>query len=113
MTRESDDAKKVFQQLGVHSFKELIQKSGGMVNAFNAIAEKVKGNDSAILSLFGSTMAFNAVVGLTTKQSQAYVDTLESMRNGASLIDEGYQKQLNTEHAEIKKLNSNRSNRTR
>ncbi|MBO6272387.1 phage tail tape measure protein [bacterium] len=104
MTRESDDAKKVFQQLGVHSFKELIQKSGGMVNAFNAIAEKVKGNDSAILSLFGSTMAFNAVVGLTTKQSQAYVDTLESMRNGASLIDEGYQKQLNTEHAQMQRL---------
>ncbi len=104
MTRESDDAKKVFQQLGVHSFKELIQKSGGMVNAFNAIAEKVKGNDSAILSLFGSTMAFNAVMGLTTKQSQAYVDTLESMRNGASLIDEGYQKQLNTEHAQMQRL---------
>ena len=104
MTRESDDAKKVFQQLGVHSFKELIVKSGGMVNAFKAIADKVQGNDSAILSLFGSTMAFNAVMGLTTKQAQAYVDTLESMRNGASLIDEGYQKQLNTEHAQMQRL---------
>ena len=104
MTRESDDAKKVFQQLGVHSFKELIQKSGGMVNAFKAIADKVQGNDSAILSLFGSTMAFNAVMGLTTKQAQAYVDTLDSMRNGASLIDEGYQKQLNTEHAQMQRL---------
>ena len=104
MTRESDDAKVVFKQLGVNSFKELIQKSGGMVNAFKAIADKVKGNDSAILSLFGSTMAFNAVMGLTTKQAQAYVDTLDSMRNGASLIDEGYQKQLNTEHAQIQRL---------
>ena len=104
MTRESDDAKKVFQQLGVHSFKELIQKSGGMVNAFKAIADKVQGNDSAILSVFGSTMAFNAVMGLTTKQAQAYVDTLDSMRNGASLIDEGYQKQLNTEHAQMQRL---------
>ena len=104
MTRESDDAKEVFKQLGVNSFKELIQKSGGMVNAFNAIADKVKGNDSAILSLFGSTMAFNAVVGLTTKQSQAYVDTLDSMRNGVNLLDEGYQKQLNTEHAQMQRL---------
>lgn len=104
MTRESDDAKEVFKQLGVHSFKELIQKSGGMVNAFKAIADKVKGNDSAILSLFGSTMAFNAVVGLTTKQSQAYVDTLESMRHGVNLVDEGYQKQLNTEHAQMQRL---------
>ncbi len=104
MTRESEDSKKVFQQLGVHSFKELIVKSGGMVNAFKAIADKVQGNDSAILSLFGSTMAFNAVMGLTTKQAQAYVDTLDSMRNGASLIDEGYQKQLNTEHAQMQRL---------
>ena len=104
MTRESDDAKEVFKQLGVHSFKELIVKSGGMVNAFKAITDKVKGNDSAILSLFGSTMAFNAVVGLTTKQSQSYVETLESMRNGANLVDEGYQKQLNTEHAQLQRL---------
>jgi len=104
MTRESDDAVKVFRELGVNNFKELIQKSGGMVNAFKAITDKVQGNDSAILSLFGSTMAFNAVVGLTTKQSKAYVDTLESMRNGANLLDEGYQKQLNTEHSQLQRL---------
>ena len=104
MTRESDDAVKVFRELGVNNFKELIQKSGGMVNAFKAITDKVQGNDSAILSLFGSTMAFNAVVGLTTKQSQAYVDTLESMRNGVNLLDEGYQKQLDTEHSQLQRL---------
>ena len=104
MTRESEDTTKVFNALGVKSFKELIQKSGGMVNAFKAITNYVKGNDSAILSLFGSTMAYNAVLGLTTKQSQSYLDTLDSMRNGASLIDEGYQKQYETEHARLQRL---------
>ena len=104
MTRESEDSAKVFKSLGVNNFKELIQKSGGMVNAFKAITDKVQGNDSAILGLFGSTMAYNAVLGLTTKQSQAYVDTLDSMRNGATLVDEGYQKQLNTEHAQMQRL---------
>ncbi len=104
MTRDSKESAAVFKSLGVTSFKELIQKSGGMVNAFKAISDKVKGNDSAILSLFGSTMAFNAVLGLTTNQAQSYVDTLDSMRNGENLIDEGYQKQFNTEHAQIQRL---------
>ena len=104
MLRETDDSKKVFNTLGVKSFKELIQKSGGMVNAFKAITNCVGGNESAILSLFGSTMAYNAVLGLTTKQNKAYVETLNSMRYGTSLIDEGYQKQYNTEHAMMQKL---------
>ena len=104
MLRETDDSKKVFNTLGVKSFKELIQKSGGMVNAFKAITNCVGGNESAILSLFGSTMAYNAVLGLTTKQNKAYVGTLNSMRYGTSLIDEGYQKQYNTEHAMMQRL---------
>ena len=104
MLRETDDSKKVFNTLGVKSFKELIQKSGGMVNAFKAITNCVGGNESAILSLFGSTMAYNAVLGLTTKQNKAYVETLNSMRYGTSLIDEGYQKQYNTEHAMMQRL---------
>lgn len=104
MLRETDDSKKVFNTLGVKSFKELIQKSGGMVNAFKAITNCVGGNESAILSLFGSTMAYNAVLGLTTKQNKAYVETLNSMRYGTSLIDEGYQKQYNTEHAIMQRL---------
>jgi TP901 family phage tail tape measure protein len=104
MIRESDESKKVFHALGVKSFKELIQKSGGMVNAFKAITDCVGGNESAILSLFGSTMAYNAVLGLTTKQNKAYVETLESMRYGTSLIDEGYQKQYNTEHAMMQRM---------
>ncbi len=104
MLRETDDSKKVFNALGVKSFKELIQKSGGMVNAFKAITDCVDGNESAILSLFGSTMAYNAVLGLTTKQNKTYVETLNSMRYGVSLIDEGYQKQYNTEHAIMQRM---------
>ncbi|MBR1620074.1 phage tail tape measure protein, partial [bacterium] len=104
MTRESDEAVKVFKSLGAKNFKDLIQKSGGMVNAFKAITDKVHGNDSAILDLFGSTMAYNAVVGLTTKQSKSYLETLDSMRNGANLLNEGYQKQFNTEHSQLQRL---------
>lgn len=104
MLRTSDDTKKVFDALHVKSFKELIEKSGGMVNAFKAVTDCVGGNESAILSLFGSTMAYNAVLGLTTKQNKTYTETLASMRSGISAIDEGYQKQYNTEHAMMQRM---------
>ena len=104
MTRETEDSVKVFKALGVNNFKDLIQKSGGMVNAFSLVTKQVKGNDAAILKLFGSTEAYNAVVGLTTKQHQTYVDTLNSMRNAPSLVDEGYQKKLDTVNAQLQRF---------
>ena len=104
MTRENEDAVAVFKKLGVHNFKELIQKSGSMVNAFKAVTDQVKGNDAAILKIFGSTEAFNSVLGLTTKQHQTYIDTLNSMRNTPSLVDEGYAKKLDTVNAQMQRF---------
>ncbi len=104
MTRENEDAVAVFKKLGVHNFKELIQKSGSMVNAFKAVTDQVKGNDAAILKIFGSTEAFNSVLGLTTKQHQTYIDTLYSMRSAPSLVDEGYAKKLDTVNAQLQRF---------
>lgn len=104
MTRENKEAVAVFKSLGVNNFKELIQKSGGMVSAFRLVTQQVKGNDAAILKLFGSTEAYNAVVGLTTKQYQAYADALDAMRNQPSFVDEGYQKKLNTANAQMQRM---------
>lgn len=104
MTRENEDAVAVFKKLGVHSFKELIEKSGSMVNAFKAVTDQVKGNDAAILKIFGSTEAFNSVLGLTTKQHQTYIDTLNSMRSAPSLVDEGYAKKLDTVNAQMQRF---------
>ena len=104
MTRENEDAIEVFKKLNVHNFKELIQKSGSMVNAFKAVTEQVKGNDAAILKIFGSTEAFNSVLGLTTKQNQTYIDTLYAMRNTSSLVDEGYLKKLDTVNAQMQRF---------
>lgn len=96
MTRESKESKQVLTHLGAKNFKDLIQKSGGMVGAFKRIADTVKGNDAMILKLFGSTEAYNAVVGLCTKQNKAYVDTLKGMRDGSNAVDEAFIKQSKT-----------------
>lgn len=104
MTRETKESVEVFKALGAKNFKDLIQKSGGMVEAFSRVSKQVKGNDAAILKLFGSTEAYNAVIGLTTNQHQTYVEALNSMRNGPSLVDEGYQKKLNTVNAQLQRF---------
>lgn len=103
MTRESEESRKVLNALGAKSFKDLIQKSGGMVNAFSAIVKQVDGNDAAILQLFGSTEAYNSVVGLTTKQHEKYTEALNAMRNAPPLVDEAYQKQLKTLNSQLQR----------
>lgn len=101
MTRETKESKAVLHSLGAKNFKDLVQKSGGMVNAFGRISKALKGNDAAILQIFGSTEAYNAVIGLTGKQHKAFAETLDGMRDGTSLFDEGYQKQLATSSAQL------------
>ena len=106
MTRETKESKKVLHSLGAKNFKDLVQKSGGMVSAFAKITKQVQGNDAAILQLFGSTEAYNAVVGITTNQHKAYLDTINAMRNGPSLVDEAYIKKLNTVNAGLQRFSN-------
>lgn len=104
MTRETEDSRKVFNALGVKDFKELIQKSGGMVEAFKCVADEVDNNAGAILKLFKSTEAYNAVIGLTNRQYKSYQETLDAMRNQPSFLDEGYQKKLMTANAQMQRM---------
>ena len=109
MTRESKESRKVLTQLGAKNFKDLIQKSGGMVGAFKRITNAVKGNDAMILQLFGSTEAYNAVVGLCTKQNKAYTDTLKGMQDGTNAVDEAFMKQAGTMNNAIQTLKNTSS----
>lgn len=107
LTRESKETKAVFKELGAKNFKDLIEKSGGMVGAFDKVRKSLKGNDEMILKIFGSTEAYNAVMGLTGNQAEAFASTLDSMRNGKDLFDEGYQKQLKTSAAQFQLMQNN------
>lgn len=96
LTRETKDSKKVFDALGAESFSDLIQKSGGMVNAFDLVTKELGGNEAAILKLFGSTEAYNAVLGLTGNQNEKFTQTLNDMRKGANAVDGAFEKQTAT-----------------
>jgi len=107
VTRDSKELNAVLSKLGAKTFKELIQKEGGMVNAFKAITEQVEGNDAAILKLFGSTEAYNAVVQLSGDLNEAFTDTLAGMEDGTLNLSAAFEKQKATTSAQFQLLKNN------
>lgn len=93
LSRATDDQVEIFNKLGAQSFKDLIQKSGGMVNALDKIKTAVGGDEAKIISLVGSVEAYNAVMSLTGATNKVYTQTLDDMRNGADSLSEAYAKQ--------------------
>jgi TP901 family phage tail tape measure protein len=104
LTRETKQSKKVFDALGANSFKDLVQKSGGMVGAFTRIRTELKGNDAQLLELLGSTEALNAVIGLTGNQKGVFTQALGDMRGGANAIDPAYAKKSAQDAAKLQAM---------
>ncbi len=92
MTRESELATKVLDAMGVKTFAQLIEKSGGMVNAFKNITIALGNNDANMIKLFGSVEAYNAVIGLTGKQADVFNQALSDMREGEEKLGEAFDK---------------------
>ena len=105
LTRSSKEQTVIFNKLGAKSFKDLVAKSGGMVNAFNRINKAVGGNEAKMVALMGSINGYKAVMGLTNTVNKSYVETLNDMRNGGNALGEAYEKQaggLNNQMAILK-----------
>lgn len=96
LTRETNQSRKVFASLGADNFQDLIEKSGGMVEAFSRIREATGNNDAEMIRLVGSVEAFNAIIALTDGVNETFVETLDDMRNGANAVDEAFEKQNQT-----------------
>ncbi|MCR5260645.1 MAG: phage tail tape measure protein [Candidatus Gastranaerophilales bacterium] len=93
LTRSSKEQTAIFNQLGAKSFKDLVKKSGGMVNAFKKINDAVKGDEAKMVALMGSVNGYKAVMGLTNTVNGKFVETLNDMRFGSDALSEAYQKQ--------------------
>lgn len=104
LTRETKKSKALFKSLGVQTFKDLVEKSGGMVEAFELIREEIGDNDAALLNLFGSVEAVNAVLGLTGAQSKVFKQTLGDMRHGTNAVDQAFEKMTEGMNAQVKIL---------
>ena len=98
LTRETKLSSKIFKKLGAKDFKDLVKRSGSVVEAFKKIKGETK-DDAELLKLVGSVEAYNAILGLTGQQNEAYVNTLKDMRDGVSSVDEAFEKQSKTNAA--------------
>lgn len=94
LTRSSKEQIEIFNKLGAKSFKDLVAKSGSMVNAFKRIDKAVGGNEAKMVALMGSINGYKAVLALTNTVNGKYVENLDLMRNGGNWLEEAYQKQM-------------------
>ena len=107
LTRQGKLTSAVFKRLGVKDMKELIRQSGGLVPALNRVKSVLRGNDTLMLKLLGSTEALNAVLGLTGNQAESFRDALELMEGGGNGLEEAFGKKLGTHQAVMQRFKNN------
>ena len=93
LAKPTKEAQGLFDQLGVTTFPELIEQTGGMVNAFQAMEEATNGDTQAFAKAIGSGEALTSVIALLTTQSDAFKSSLDDMENGANAVEEAFKKQ--------------------
>lgn len=101
---ESKVATAVFHRLGVKGFRELIEKSGGLVPALEKVRGVVKSSDKKLIEALGGLEAYNAVMSITGNQAGAFKSALESMRSGVDGVSVAFEKQNRTGKATMQRL---------
>lgn len=107
LLRPTGDMEDLFTKLGVTSGRQLLETSGGLVEAFNKIKTAAEGDDAALAKAFGSVEALNAILALTSGEvGESFINTLGTMRSETDLLTEGFEKQKSTTHAQFQLLKS-------
>jgi len=106
LTREGKLTSAVFRHLGAKDFNDLIAKSGGLVPALNRITTAVRGNKKQMLEMLGSTNAFNAVLGLTGNQAEAFREALALMDEGGDTFERKFIEKTQTFQAQQQRMSN-------
>jgi len=104
LLKPTKEAKELFDKLGVETFKELMEKTGGLVPALKALKDATEGNEEQFAKAMSSVEGLNAALSLTGATSEKYNEILEDMRKGGVAVDEAYKKQLQTTMAQYNML---------
>jgi len=93
LLKPTREAQELFNKLGVVSFKELIEKSGGLVEAFNQLVIASEGNEEALAKAAGSVEGLGAILSLTGAQADTFSKTLGTMKGATDVYNEAVAKQ--------------------
>lgn len=105
LEKDTKGTRKIFKKLGVKDFKELVKESGGVVQAFQAVQDKVGNASGAMQKLVGSSEAAAAITGLLGQQGDKQRETLADMRKetiGLTDVQKAASKQFATSASKIK-----------
>lgn len=101
LKKPTKEMQQIFDALGVTTDRELIQKSGGLVEAFAAVQQKSGELNINMAKAFGSVEALAGVTALLGANNQAYVTTLDAMVNGQEALTAAFDKQNSTAAAQM------------
>ena len=100
MSKPTAEAQKLLEKLGVETFAALVEKTGGVIAAWGAMQEATEGNTQMFAKAMGSGEALTSVISLLGSQAESFASSMESMADGVNVLDEAFQKQLETTTAQ-------------
>ena len=89
--KPTQDAEKALATIGLTS-EDLRNKVGeeGLQSTLAFLTESFKGNDEALVSVFGNVRALSTVLGTAGAQGEAYADVLNNISNATGIVDDGF-----------------------
>lgn len=93
LLKGSTDLDKAYKKLGVKSGKELIDKTGGLNNALEALKGSVKGSEKEFAKLLGRKEAILAAFALTGNQADSAKMKISAMNNVVGASDAAFREQ--------------------
>ena len=93
--KPSGEAKKISEALGLQFDMQSIQAKG-LQQFLKDLVDQTAGNQEAMLGLFGSTEALNAVFALTGSQAETFDNIMEDMGKSLGQTDLAFSKMSNT-----------------
>lgn len=91
-----------FEELGVTTGSELIDKFGGLQGALQALTEGMGETEKA--ALFPNVRAMQAVFPLVGKQAESFQGNLDAMADSAGAADEAHEKMAETSETKFTKI---------
>jgi TP901 family phage tail tape measure protein len=107
LIKPTTEMDKVFKKLGVKTGQELIEKTGGLGGAFEAVSKTAKELNLNFGKTVGSVEAMGAMVSITGATNKAYVDTLNDMEKGTNAVSLAFDKQAQTGKAQMQLAKNN------
>ena len=111
LIKPTDALKEVYRDLGVSGFKELQERSGGLVKGLEALVDAVDGDEEAVARLFNTIRGNLGVLNVLTDDTELYNKTVErsaiaadDLSNAIKRIDETDARQAARNAAELEKI---------